>query len=191
MTDAQLILDAQHLAQRSCMNERRSSNTRRTRVNEAIRAKEIRLVDADGKALGIVSTSEALTRARSSGLDLVEVAPQAHPPVCRILEYSKWRYQQERQERAQRQHGQETKIIKFGVRIGEGDLETKCRKIREFLAAEIKVRVVISMKGREVTHPELAEDLLRRVDERVSGAARRDGTSRKEGRNIFKDYLPL
>lgn len=145
----------------------------------------------DGKALGVVKTAEALASARASGLDLVEVAPQANPPVCRILAYSKWRYQQDRQERAKRQHGQETKIIKFGVRIGEGDLDTKCRKIRELLADGDKVRIVISMKGREVAHPELAEAVLSRVDERVSGSGRREGVSRREGRTISLDYLPL
>lgn len=160
-------------------------------MNEAIRAKEVRLVAEDGKALGVVKTTEALASARAAGLDLVEVAPQANPPVCRILAYSKWRYQQERQERAKRQHGQDIKIIKFGVRIGDGDLETKCRKIRELLAEGAKVRVVISMKGREVTHPELAEAILRRIDERLAEAGRREGTSRREGRNINMDYLPL
>jgi len=173
------------------MNQRRGTNTDRTRVNEAIRAREVRLVGADGKALGVMKTTEALAAARASGLDLVEVAPQAEPPVCRILAYSKWRYQQDKQERAKRQHGQETKLIKFGVRIGEGDLETKCRKIRELLAEGAKVRIVVTMKGREVAHPELADEVLRRVDERISGAGRREGTSRREGRNVSLDYLPL
>lgn len=173
------------------MNQRRVANGNRTRVNDAIRAKEVRLVGEDGKALGVVKTVEALAQAKTSGLDLVEVAPQADPPVCRIVAYSKWRYQQDRQERAKRQHGQESKIIKFGIRIGEGDLETKCRKIRELLADGAKVRIVITMKGREVTHPELADAILRRIDERVSSAGRREGSSRREGRNINLDYLPL
>jgi len=172
------------------MNQRRGANADRTRVNEAIRAREVRLVGEDGKALGVVKTTEALASARASGLDLVEVAPQANPPVCRILAYSKWRYQQDRQERAKRQHNQEIKIIKFGVRIGEGDLDTKCRKIRELLADGDKVRVVISMKGREVAHPELAEAVLKRVDQRVRDIGRSEGTSRREGRNITFDYIP-
>lgn len=160
-------------------------------MNEAIRAKEVRLVGENGQTLGVVSTPEALSQARAAGLDLVEVAPQANPPVCRILAYSKWRYQQERQERSRRQHGQDTKIIKFGVRIGEGDLETKCRKICAILGNGSKVRIVVTMKGREVSHPELAEEVLRRVEEKISVSGRREGGSRREGRNIHLDYLPL
>jgi translation initiation factor IF-3 len=172
------------------MNDRRGAARNRTRVNEAIRATEVRLVGEKGQTLGVVRTPEALSQARAAGLDLVEVAPQANPPVCRILSYSKWRYQQERQERSRRQHGQDTKIIKFGVRIGEGDLETKCRKIIELLCEGSKVRIVIVMRGREVAHPEVAEDVLRRVDEKIAGGGRREGVPRREGRNISTDYLP-
>lgn len=160
-------------------------------MNEAIRTKEVRLVGENGQTLGVVSTADALSQARAAGLDLVEVASQANPPVCRILPYSKWRYQQERQERFRRQHGQDTKIIKFGVRIGEGDLETKCRKICDILGDGSKVRIVVTMKGREVSHPELAEDVLQRVEAKISASGRREGASRREGRNIHLDYLPL
>ncbi len=172
------------------MNNRRGNPSDRTRVNEAIRAREVRLVGEDGQTIGVVGTAEALAKARASGLDLVEVAPLANPPVCRILAYSKWRYQQERQERSRRQHTQDIKVIKFGVRIGEGDLETKCRKIRELLGDGSKVRIVVFMKGREVAHPELADEVLQRIDQRIASAGRREGASRREGRNVILDYLP-
>jgi len=174
------------------MNNRnaKGSPQGRTRVNEAIRAREVRLVGPEGDALGIVTAAEALRRARDAGLDLIEVAPKANPPVCRILSYSKWRYQQDRQERSKRQHGQDSKTIKFGVKIGEGDLDTKCRKILELLGEGSKVRVVVTMRGRELAHPELADELLERIDERVASGGRREGSSKREGRNINVDYLP-
>jgi translation initiation factor IF-3 len=182
--------DDQNTPSNPYMRDRNQRGPAKTRVNESIRANQVRVVAEDGSSLGIMSASDALKAARDAGLDLVEIAPQANPPVCRLLSYSKWRYQQERQERAKRQHTQDVKVIKFGIRIGEGDLDTKCRKITELLADGAKVRVVIAMRGREVTHPELADELLVRVDGRIGSAGRREGSARREGRNITVDYLP-
>jgi translation initiation factor IF-3 len=170
---------------------RRNAPKQRARINQAIRVPEVRLLGTDGTPQGIVKIDEALTAARSAGLDLVEIAPTAKPPVCRILSYSKWCYQQERQEKAKRQKQQDVKLIKFGVRIGESDLQTKCRKIRELLGEGDKVRVVLAMKGRELAHPELADKVLALIAAAVGDDGRPEAAPRREGRNVFVTYLPV
>jgi translation initiation factor IF-3 len=162
----------------------------RPRINGSITASTVRLVGADGQMIGVVSIDTARRQARDAGLDLIEIAPGAEPPVCRILDYSKWRYQQDKAAKARRQHTPDTKEVQFGVRIGEGDLVVKLRKAREFLAQGDAVRILVLFKGREVTHPELAERLLERIDRELGGVARAQHDPRKEGRRISLTYKP-
>lgn len=142
----------------------------------------MRLIAADGASKGVVSITQALTEAEAAGLDLVEVVPGANPPVCKILSYSKWQYEQSQRERERRRNHVEVKEMKFNVRIGEGDLSVKCRKVCEMLEAGNRVKIVVQMRGRENTHPEIAEALLNRVLKaadmvgRVEGRCGRDGT---------------
>lgn len=169
---------------------RRNAPKQRARINQSIRVPEVRLLGPDGSMRGVVPLAEAIAAARAEGLDLVEIAPTAKPPVCRILSYSKWCYQQERQEKEKRQKHQDVKLIKFGMKIGDGDLQTKCRKIRELLADGDKVRVVLTMKGREVTHPELADRVLGLIAAAIGEDGKPETAARREGRNVFVTYLP-
>ena len=131
------------------------------RVNKQIKAKEVRLIDENGKQIGIVPLQEALRIASEKGLDLVEVAPQANPPVCKILDYGKFLYELKKKEKEarkkQREHAIDVKDMMLSVRIDEHDLKVKLKHMREFLMDGDKVRVRIRFRGREHLHPELGD----------------------------------
>lgn len=158
------------------------------RVNGAIRARRVRLVAADGTAMGVVGIEQARAAAAAADLDLVEVAPNADPPVCKILSYSKWQYEQSQKERERRRHHVEVKEMKFNVRIGDGDVAVKCRKIIEMLRAGNRVKLIVQMRGRETSHPELAQALLNRVIENVREAGSVEGRSGRDG-NRYQTLL--
>lgn len=142
-------------------------------VNNQIRAREIRLVGANGEQLGIVSLSKALEVARSQGLDLVEVSPKAEPPVCRLLDYGRYKYEQAKKDREARK-SQKTAIlreIRIRPKIGEHDFESKARTTRKLLEAGDKVKVNIMFRGREITHPENGWKLLQKMVESVKDIA--------------------
>jgi translation initiation factor IF-3 len=149
---------------KSLYRRRNTISTDDLRINEEIRAPEVRLVDENGAALGIVSIAEALKIADERGLDLIEVSPQSVPPVCRMLLWDHFRYEQDRQERKNRQHAKplETKEIRLGVSISGGDLETKIRQAKGFLAEGHRVRISVRFKGRADAHPELGQTLIDR-----------------------------
>ncbi len=175
-----------------------------TRINEAIRVPQVRLIDADGTQIGIKSTDEAQKYAWDKNLDLVEVAPEARPPVCRVMDYSKYRYEQEQKAKLARKHQSTITIkeIKLRPKIGIGDYETKKGHVVRFLKSRDKVKVTIMFRGREMTHPERGRDLLLRLAEDVkdlgadrisaaagrtkhgddAGAAQGGGTRREGGR---------
>ena len=136
-------------------------------TNERIRAKQVRVVGPDGKQLGIMDTREALRLAQEMDLDLVLVGPNADPPVARIMDYSKWRYEQQMAEKEARKKAKRTEVksIKFRVKIDEHDYQTKLGHIKRFLQEGHKVKVTIMFRGREVAHPELGERILNRVTE--------------------------
>lgn len=139
-------------------------------MNEQIRVRQVRLIDEEGTQHGIVDTRDALRRARDSGLDLVMVGEQASPPVARLLDYGKFRYEQQQQQKEARKRTrqQEIKAIKFRVKIDEHDYNTKVNHIRRFLKSGHKVKVTIMFRGRERTHPELGQELLLRVGKDVA-----------------------
>lgn len=140
------------------------------RINEQIRVREVRLVDEEGGQNGIVSTSEALKLAKERELDLVEVSPNANPPVCKILNYGKYRFEQEKKLRDSRKNQKALKIkeIRMQPKIGPGDLDTKAKHVQEFLDEGDKVKVTIRFRGRELAHTELGYDVLNEVMKRLT-----------------------
>ncbi len=137
------------------------------RVNEEIRAPQVRVIDEKGVQLGIMSTKDALREAEFRELDLVEVAPNATPPVCRIMDYGKFRYEQKRRAREakKKQHVVVVKEIKLRPKIDKHDFEYKLKHIREFLQEGDKVKVSVVFRGREYEHPEFAYDVLKQIIE--------------------------
>jgi translation initiation factor IF-3 len=137
----------------------------KTRVNEMIRARQVRVIDAEGEQLGIMRPEDALRDAQEKGLDLVEVAPKADPPVCRIMDYGKYRYQQSKRakESKKHQHTITVKEIKYRPKISDHDFAFKTNHVREFLMEGNKVKITIMFRGREMAHPEFGQEILTRV----------------------------
>ncbi|WP_309568861.1 translation initiation factor IF-3 [Dermatobacter hominis] len=156
------------------------------RINDRIRAREVRLIGPDGDQLGIKPLPEALATARSLDLDLVEVAAEANPPVCRIMNFTKFKY--EAQQRAKESRKKATNItvkeMKYRPKIGGGDFDTKTRKVAQFLGEGHKVKVTIMFRGREMQHPELGRRILDRVAEEVSHLGRVEVMPKQDGRNM-------
>jgi translation initiation factor IF-3 len=152
----------------------------------------VRLIDADGKQVGVVKRDEALRYANEQDLDLVEVAPDARPPVCRVLDYSKYKYEQEQKQKAARKHQQQVTVreIKLRPKIASADYETKKNHVERFLKNKDKVKVTIMFRGREVTHPERGEQLLNRLAEEISELGVVEQTPLREGRNMTMLLAP-
>jgi translation initiation factor IF-3 len=141
-----------------------------TRINQFIRAPQVRVIDSDGSQIGVRATSEALAIARQRGLDLVEVAPNANPPVCKILPYSKYKYDKEKQDRESRkkQKAGLLKELRFRPNIGQHDLDVKVKQIEEFIDAHDKVRITVVFRGREMQHRDLGFKLLMSIQEKLA-----------------------
>ena len=169
--------------------DRRSRIKRQLRCNEKIREPEILVIDENGKNLGVMLTPAALALAREKGLDLVEVATEATPRVCKIVDYGKYHYRQEKRERKQ-QHRPRLKEMKFTIKIGEHDFETKMKRVREFLSRGDPVRVSIFFRGREIVHASRGHDLLTRVAQLVNDVARVDGTPQARGKILQMLLVP-
>ncbi|MBA2849348.1 translation initiation factor IF-3 [Thermosulfuriphilus ammonigenes] len=161
--------------------------TKRYRINQQIRAREVRLIGADGKQIGIVPLSEALEIAREQDLDLVEIAPQAQPPVCRIMDYGKFLYQQNKkaQEAKKKQTTVQVKEIKVRPKTDEHDLAVKIKHIRRFLEEKNKVKVRLWFRGREIVHIDRGRDVLNRIVEAVSDIGRVEQAPKMEGRQMI------
>jgi translation initiation factor IF-3 len=162
------------------------------RINERIRAPQVRLVGADGTQIGIVTIDEAMRRAGEADLDLVEVAPQANPPVCRIMDYGKYKYERAlRQKEARKKQARiEVKEIKFRPKIDRHDYETKKGHVIRFLNAGARVKVTIMFRGREMAHTELGKRILDRLVEDLDGLATVDQPSKLDGRNMVMVIAP-
>ncbi|MGB2982249.1 MAG: translation initiation factor IF-3 [Candidatus Bipolaricaulia bacterium] len=159
------------------------------RVNDRIIAKEVRVIDDAGENLGVMTTSDAKELARSKGFDLVEVAPQASPVVCRIVDYGKYHYQQEKRDRKQ-QRRTKLKEVKFTIKIGEHDFQTKLNRARDFLSRGDMVRVSIFFRGREVVHASRGREMLKRVEENLKDIARAEGQPAAKGRILQIMLVP-
>jgi len=157
-----------------------------TRINEAIRASKVRLVDEDGSQVGVKTRDEALEYAYSKDLDLVEVASGADPPVARIMDYGKYKYEQEQKAKTARKHQSQIHIkeIKMRPKIGVHDYETKKGHVVRFLNAKAKVKVTIMFRGREQSHPERGRDLLMRLAEDVKEIGQIESPPLQDGRNM-------
>ncbi|HEX6657019.1 MAG TPA: translation initiation factor IF-3 [Ilumatobacter sp.] len=162
------------------------------RVNDRIRAREVRLIGPDGSQLGIKPVPEALRMARGLDLDLVEVAPMANPPVCRIMDYGKFRYEEAQKAKEARRKSIHVTVkeVKFRPKIGRGDFDTKMRHLKEFLEDGHKVKVTLQFRGREVAHPELGRKILDDVIEAVGAAAKVENQARMEGRSMSLVLAP-
>ncbi len=164
-----------------------------TRINDAIRVEKVRLIDHNGDNHGVVETHEAQRIALNANLDLVEVAADARPPVVRIMDYGKWRYEQEQKAKQAKRH-QSTitvKEIKFRPKIDEHDYETKKGHVERFLRQKNKVKVTIMFRGRELLHPERGEAILNRLAEEEAGLATVESRPNLDGRNMIMVLAPL
>jgi translation initiation factor IF-3 len=172
--------------------DRRPPERDLTRINERIRVPEVRLIDEEGKQLGVLSRDEALDYARERDLDLVEVAPDARPPVCRVLDYSKYKYEQEQKQKAARKHQQNINVreIKFRPKIAQHDYDTKKNHVERFLKHRDKVKVTIMFRGREMTHPERGEAILNRLAEDLGELAVIEQRPTQDGRNMTMMLAP-
>ena len=162
------------------------------RVNDDIKVREIRLVGEAGDQLGIMSPREAMQIAMESGLDLVEVAPAAKPPVCKIMDVGRYKYEQSKREREtrKRQHIISMKEVKLRPNIEDNDFQTKVKNAIRFLEEGDKVKVTIMFRGREMSHPELGQELLNRVSEVVKELANVERSAKLEGRNMSMIISP-
>jgi len=162
------------------------------RVNERIRAREVRLIDPDGKQLGVKALPDALSFARQLDLDLVEVAPDANPPVCRIMDYNRFKYETAQKAKESRKKATNTSIkeMKYRPKIGTGDFLTKTRQVGRFLEEGHKVKVTIMFRGRELGHPELGRRILDRLTAELDGTARIETEARLDGRNMVMVLAP-
>jgi translation initiation factor IF-3 len=163
-----------------------NNNSKELRINDKIRVREVRLIDEEGNQKGIVPTLEALKLARDSDLDLVEVSPNANPPVCKILDYGKYRFEQEKKLRDSKKNQKVLKMkeIRMQPKIGSGDLDTKSKHIQEFLNDGCKVKVTIRFRGRELAHTELGFDVLNEVLKRLTSAYVIEKPAAMDGRNM-------
>jgi translation initiation factor IF-3 len=162
------------------------------RVNQWIRAREVRVVDEEGKQLGVMPVPQALSLAREQGLDLVEVAPTAQPPVCRIVDYGKLKYEQAKKERQSKkgQHLSQVREVKVRPKIGIHDLEAKLRNARKMLGEGDKIKVVVVFRGREMAHQDRGWVLLQKVGESLKDVSVPDRPPSMEGNTLGVIFAP-
>ena len=161
-------------------------------INERIRATELRVIDNEGHQLGLMSASDALSVAKEKGLDLILISPTAKPPVAKIGDYGKFKYQQTKHEKETRksQKGSAIKEIKLTPKIGEHDLAVRVAHTREFLAKGHKVKVSLFFRGREVTHKEVGQAVVAKLLERIADVGVSESPSKMEGRNMVLVVAP-
>ena len=165
----------------------------RARINDKIRALSVRLIDQDGAQLGVVTIADALRRAQEAGYDLVEVAADAKPPVCKIQDYSKFLFELQKKERSAKAnaHKVDTKEVRLRPGTGDGDLEIKAKHAREFLAEGHKVSLQLRFRGREMSHKELGVEMIRKFAKLLEDCAKIEQEPRAEGRGMNALLVPL
>jgi translation initiation factor IF-3 len=162
------------------------------RVNRRIRVPEVRVIGADGSQLGVLRTDEALRIAEEGGLDLVEVSPKAMPPVCKIMDYGKFKYEDSKKKKEAKKHQSTVtlKEIKFRPKTDDHDFDFKVKHIRRFLLEGNKAKLAVIFRGREIVHPETGQDVLKRVVEATSDIAQVEQTALMEGRRMLMIIAP-
>ncbi len=170
----------------------RPGKTDRTNINQYIRAKEVRLIDPDGEQVGILPVSQALDAAAEFGLDLVEISPNATPPVCKIMDYGRYKYEltKKRQEAKKKQSTSQLKEIKVRPKTGEHDLQVKIGHIKKFIGKRDKVKVTVMFRGREITLSKLGRDVLERIAEDTADIAVIEQPPKFEGRTLVMVLSP-
>ena len=163
------------------------------RTNRAIRVPEVRLIGKDGDQIGVVPTAKALELAQEAELDLVEISPRAKPPVCKIIDYGKYRYEQTKKEKENKkaQHQVKLKEVKTKPNIDEHDLQTKLRRAKDFLEKGNKVRVTCTFRGREMAHPEIGRRVVDRFCEELKELSQIETPAKQMGRNLSLVLAPL
>ncbi len=163
-----------------------------TQINEEIRDKELRVIGSDGQQLGIMSARDALNLAEQKNLDLVKIAPQANPPVCKIMDYGKYRFEQAKREKEAKknQHTVEIKEVRLSLNIDTHDFNTKLNNALKFIKHGDKVKVSIRFRGREMGHPEIGYDTMKRFAEACSEVASVEKPAKLEGRNMLMFLAP-
>ena len=164
----------------------------RINVNNRIRASQVRLIDEKGKQLGIVPLAKALTAAKDAQLDLVEVAPNVKPPVCKIMDFSKYKYEQEKKEREakKKQHIVHLKEIKMSSKIQEHDYQTKLNHLRRFLERKDRAKVTMFFRGREMAHIDIGRSILDRLTKDLADVGEPEEPPRKEGKLLIMKFVP-
>lgn len=162
------------------------------RINEAIKAAEIRLINQKGEQLGVVRTAKALEIAKKEGLDLVEVAPSAKPPVVKLLDFKRFLASQRKQEKIAKRRSVKTQLKEIRIRpnIGEADLNIRARHAEEFLKEEIRVKLTVVYRGREITHPEIGLEKLNKLIEMLKEVAKVGGEPARRGRTVEVILVP-
>lgn len=178
---------------RPSSSRRRGSRGPFIRVNGRIRAKEVRVIGPDGSQIGVVPTQAALAKAQQLGIDLVEIAPQARPPVCRMVDFGKYRYEQSKKERENKkhQHSHKLKEIKLSPVIDPHDFEVKLHHAIEFLCEEMKLKVSLRFKGRQMAHTEVGFEVINHFIEKIAPWGQPDNKPRLVGRAINLMMSPL
>ena len=173
-------------------DDRRRPQGDRLRINHRIRVPEVRVIGEDGEQLGVMPTHEALRLAEERGVDLVEISPRAFPPVCRVMDYGKYKYEQAKKKQQARKHAStvEIKEIKFRPKTEEHDMDFKVKHVRRFLEEGNKVRLVIVFRGREITHPQTGLNVLNRVVDATGDLATVEVNPNMEGRRMVMILAP-
>lgn len=163
------------------------------RLNQNIQAKEVRLIDASNKQIGVVTIEEARNQARNAGLDLVEIASSASPPVVKIVDFKKFKYEEAKKERLARKktHETDTKEVWLGPLISPHDLETRLRRAKEFLTEGDRVKLTVRFSGREMAHPEFGHEVLKKSEQFLAEIGSKDGEPRFFGRNLSLSFNPI
>ena len=170
----------------------RPNKSEKTNINTNIRAKEVRVIDPDGNQIGIIPTYKALASARDFGLDLVEISPNANPPVCKIMDYGRYRYEltKKKQDAKKKQSTFQLKEIKVRPKTGDHDLRTKINHIKKFLEKKDKVKVTVMFRGREITLSNLGRELLERIIQETEEIAALEQHPKFEGRTMVMVLSP-
>ena len=172
-------------------NNKRFNNRNYIRKNDKIRAREVRVIGSDGEMLGVMPPEEAVKIAKAEGLDLVEVAANAHPPVCRILEFGKYKYELSKNKKNKEKTAKRIKEAKFRPRIEEHDYVTKLRRSEKFLHQGNKLKITLMFRGREMEHIDIGMDVVKRAIHDLSGVGRPDDEPKLNGRFIMVNLSPL